>query len=186
MAAYVVHAFKGMHRGIELREAVRADLILPKDSFDEGVPLLDTRVLRPKSAWAGPPIQHARITDPLTVAFLQAVHGLLPRDAKLYTLSAAQLRSRWEVLMRLLGLEKLHIQLRSLRGGGTVELFEQTESVERVMWAGRWSTQRSLVYYVQDALARRSLGTLSRETRDHDVRLLSGMYERVLLKFLAG
>ena len=62
--------------------------------------------------------------------------------------------------------EHLQLNVGSLRGGGTVWLYELTgQNVPLVQWRGQWMTEKSLVWYLQDALARRVLGNLAPDAK---------------------
>ncbi len=93
----------------------------------------------------------------------------------MYPLTAAQIRARWMIIVKVLGLEHLGVQVRSLRGGGTVWLYEQTQNIFFVYWRGRWIKEKSLQFYLQDALTRRSLGGLPDKTKQL-LLLLERMY----------
>ncbi len=73
--------------------------------------------------------------------------------------------------MRMFRLGKLGLQLRSLRGGGTVWRYELTDDLKRVQWRGRWQSEASLAWYLQGALILRSLAGLSGEAQRRLLRL---------------
>ena len=110
--------------------------------------------------------QHARISDAVTVGYLDSVFGLLPREAPLFNVSQGAFRTRWNRLFNELGVptsEKRHgITPKSLRGSGASWLFHYTEDVSRILWRGRWQSRRTLEHYLQDVMGRFSLLTFAK------------------------
>ena len=45
------------------------------------------------------------------------------------------------------------LSLGSLRGGGSVGLFEMSDDIMTTMWRGRWGDQKTLHHYLQTGLA---------------------------------
>ncbi len=84
--------------------------------------------------------------------------------------------------MKTLKLQRLGLQVRSLRGGGTVDLYERTQNIPLVCWKGRWQNEKSLVYYLQDALPRRALGGLPEETKQ-TLFLLERLYPKMINRY---
>ena len=98
---------------------------------------LFTRVRKPKNAWAGPKIQHSLIDEEASVRFLErGTKGLDPDDF-VYPLTQGQIASRWDKVATAIGVKSLGLQVRSLRGGGTVHLYERTQNIPLVYWRGR-------------------------------------------------
>jgi len=166
-----------MHRGIELRSLPRAGVFPPLRHFGESKLL--TRVHAPKTAWLGPRIQHTTIEEDAEVRFVEEGLDSLGDEDLVYPLSAAQVDSRWNALMRAVGVPHRRLTPRSLRGGGTCWLWDQTKDHGLVLWRGRWTSEKSLVFYLQEALVSKLLGELSGKTQS---RILSAsfLYDRLI------
>ena len=67
---------------------------------------------------------------------------------------------------------------RSLRGGGTVWLFEHTNNLGLTLWRGRWQSERSISWYLQEALGYSSLSRLPRSVQ-HRIQHLDSVCEEL-------
>ena len=56
--------------------------------------------------------------------------------------------------------------------------WEKTESVPTVMWKGRWINERSLHFYLQEALVHSPLDQVTERTGDRLVAL-AGVFDRL-------
>ena len=72
-----------------------------------------------------------------------------------------------------------NLPVRSLRGGGTVALFEKTQNIPLVVWRGRWQDQRNLEYYLQEALGQPITAGLGADVRER-LRTLERIYGKAL------
>ena len=138
-----------------------------------------TRVRRPQNAGAGPRIQHSVIDVPILVDFLCSNLTHMARDARPYPFSRAQVRARWDKILEALGLPLGCLTPRSLRGGGTVWLFERTHNLGYVLWRGRWMKEETLHFYLQEALVARLMSEIPRDARDR-VCSLCTIFDHIL------
>ena len=87
-----------------------------------------------------------------------------------FNCSASIFRSRWNKVFAHLGIctdeRRKGIPPKSLRGSGASWLFHHTESLERVLWRGRWQSRRSLEHYLQDVMGQFLLSELPQDKRD--------------------
>lgn len=114
--------------------------------------------------------QHARISDELSVHFLDAIFGCLAKTDFLFNCSSSLFRSRWNRIFKFLGIPTSErdrgITPKALRGSGASWLFHCTEDVNRVLWRGRWQSKRTLEHYLQDVLGQVLLADLIQDKRD--------------------
>lgn len=160
--------FHGLLRPSEILPLKRSDLVLPRDVLStEGICYV--RILRSKTS-RFMLRQHARISDELSVHFLDATFGCLAKTEPLFGCSTSLFRSRWNRIFQHLGIptsERTHgITPKSLRGSGASWLFHCTEDVNRVLWRGRWQSKRTLEHYLQDVLGQVLLADLIQDKRD--------------------
>ena len=162
-------------RALKRRDVVgRSDLLRP-------FPCLYSRVTAPKNSWAGPRVQHTTLEEPTVLSFVEAGLKDLGREDCVYPFTQAQTTYRWKKLIACIEEidEELHSQPRSLRGGGTIELFETTRSLPYVKWRGRWMTEKNLVFYLQEALVSSVLGDCHPRTRERLI-FLSSVYDHLI------
>ena len=167
MAAALLIGFHGLLRPSEFLPLQRADLILPRDLLSHEK-LCYIRILHPKTS-RFMLRQHARISDHMTVIFLDHVFGALPPADLLFGCSSHVFRHRWNKVFNYLGFstsEKSHgITPKSLRGSGASWFFHITEDLDRVLWRGRWQARRTLEHYLQDVMGQVLLSDLSQHKR---------------------
>ena len=93
--------FHGLLRPAEFLPLCRRDLVLPRDSMSDDeicyIKILHSKTSRFMLR------QHARITDRLSVAYLDATFGRLPQEHSLFNCSQSAFRSRWNKLFSTLG-----------------------------------------------------------------------------------
>ena len=167
-AAAILLGFHGLLRPNELLPLKRADLVLPRDVLSPElvayVKLVRTKTSRFMLR------QHARISDEVTVLFLDATFGCMPATDLLFGCSPSMFRTRWNKLFGALGIptsEKLRgVTPKSLRGSGASWMFHYTEDVNRVLWRGRWQSKRTLEHYLQDVMGQVLLSNLPQDQRD--------------------
>ena len=115
-------------------------------------------------------VQHARISDPVSVAFCKAVFGNLPWDAPLSALSANAFRSRWNALLGFFHVPYKHTlggaTPGSLRGTGATLFYISTEDLPRLQWRGRWKRLSTLESYIQEVAGAMLLVDLTDSARD--------------------
>eukprot|EP00435_Cladocopium_sp_Y103_P016644 s3901_g4.t1 len=156
-AAIIGLTWSGVLRIGETLMATRADLILPEDAAP-GTDFALLRIRMPKTRGRAAKHQAARIDPPDLIQLLAAVFGKYHEDAKLWPLSAATLRKRFNALLHGLGLPttrdggKRPFDLGSLRPGGATHLLLTSEDSEHVRRRGRWVTTKVCEIYLQEVM----------------------------------
>ena len=152
VAGILVLTFEAICRPGEVLNAVRNDLLLPKDLIAEDPGRVFLKIQNPKSKRRGlGSVQHAKISNPGVSNFLQYVFGSLDPKAPLYPASASTFRKRWNLL-----LESLHIPITvgltpaSMRAGGAVRSYRNDEDVMKLMWKMRLKNMETLQHYLQE------------------------------------
>ena len=168
MAAALLIGFHGFLRPNEFLPLQRVDLILPRDVLSSE-PICYIRIWHSKTS-RFMLRQHARISDHMTVVFLDHVFGALPPTDLLFGCSSHIFRNRWNKVFSFLGLnisDKANgITPKSLRGSRASWFFHQTEDLSRVLWRGRWQARRTWEHYLQDVMGQVLLTDLSPAKRD--------------------
>ena len=134
-----------------------------------GHPLLLVRINSPKNRRRFARREHVRISEPLAVAFAEALlaryaHG----SCRLYSGTAAQFNSCVRMLVARFGVaysDATGVTLAGLRSGGATFLYLSGVSLEEVRWTGRWQAARTLEFYIQECAALSLLGQLSPPSR---------------------
>ena len=167
-ACALLLGFHGLLRPSEILPLRRCHLVLPRDVLSQD-PVSYVQILHSKTS-RFMLRQHARISDAVTVSFLDFVFGGLPRDAPLFGASLGSFRTRWNRLFSELGVptsEKHRgVTPKSLRGSGASWLFHYTEDVSKLLWRGRWQSRRTLEHYLQDVMGQVLLTDLSQDRRE--------------------
>ena len=81
------------------------------------------------------------------------VFGGLPPSARLWSLSPAAFRKRWDLVCEALGVVSKQgdgLTPASLRAGGATAHFEIFEDIERLRRRARWSAAQTAEIYVQE------------------------------------
>jgi len=168
VASIMLLGFHGLLRPNEILPLKRRDLVLPRDVLSDEL-ICYVRIWHSKTS-RFLLRQHARVSDQLSVCFLDAIFGCMPLDQPLFNCSPGVFRTRWNKIFRFLGVpytEKMKgITPKSLRGSGASWLFHHTEDVERVLWRGRWQSRRTLEHYLQDVMGQVLLSDLPQDKRD--------------------
>lgn len=168
VASVLLLGFHGLLRPNEILPLTRRDSVLPRDGLSEEL-ICYVRILRSKTS-RFMLRQHARVSDHLSVAFLDATFGCLPMDQPLFNCSPGTFRTRWNKLFTFFGVavteKQKGITPKSLRGSGASWLCRHTEDVERVLWRGRWQSRRTLEHYLQDVMGQVLLSDLPQDKRD--------------------
>lgn len=139
LAAYISFCFLRMLRGIECRLLRRADISLPSDRNGRRPSRIYIRVLDPKMSRRGAAVEHVYVECLWAVFFLEKLIGGLLPGTVIFPFTPDALKRRWERLLVSLGIPACRLYLNSLRGGGTVFVFEESENIQTVMWKGRKS-----------------------------------------------
>ena len=154
-AALFLLMWCGILRVGEVLNAVRADLVLPRDSVP-GISHTLLQIRQPKTRGSAAKHQSARVDPSDVTELLDAVFSRKPRHEKLWTMSPATLRKRFGALQRTLGLPCHRVDnvrpydLASLRPGGATFLLQRFEDAELVRRRGRWLSSRVLEIYLQE------------------------------------
>ena len=171
--AVLLLGFHGLLRPSEILSLRRGDLVLPRDVLSNEK-ICYVKIIRSKTS-RFMMRQHARISDELSVLFLDSLFGTRPSDASLFGCSYGMLRSRWNKLFGSLGVptsEKHRgITPKSLRGSGASWLFHITEDINRILWRGRWQSKRTLEHYLQDVMGQILLADLAHDQRERVLEL---------------
>jgi hypothetical protein len=96
--------------------------------------------------------QFTTISDDLSLRWLEWLLRELPRGVRLFPGSPQKFRDLLEQSLTILGLQGLGFTLGSLRSGGATAFFLATKNVPALRITGRWSNERSLEVYVQEAM----------------------------------
>lgn len=173
-AGALLLGFHGLLRPSEIIPLRRAHLVLPRDVLSAD-PIGYIKIIQSKTS-RFMLRQHSRISDAVTIAYLDSVFGTLPRDHLLFNCSFSAFRSRWNKLFGALGVPTSErargITPKSLRGSGASWLFHCAEDVTKLLWRGRWQSRRTLEHYFQDVMGQVLLADLSHDDREN-VLLLS-------------
>ena len=147
-------SFSCLLRPGEALSLVRGGVRLPRDLA--GRPgklfllLLETKTERRGIAR----VQYARSTERALIELAELLLRGFPEQLltlKLFPYCMGTLRKRLEWCLDRLGIGDLGLSLGSFRGGGAIELFEETEDLRLVQWRGRWDTEQSMARYLQEA-----------------------------------
>ena len=129
-------------------------------------PVIYLQIKLPKTRRRGAAIQYATISEPGVVHFLCTVWNSLKKDDFLYPGSAGAFRSRWDAVLKHIGVGKQHrLTPGSLRGGGAVACHKKGTPISDLLWRMRLQHQRTLSYYLQETTAMSMLPALEESVR---------------------
>ena len=153
--ATLVMVYEGIGRVGEAMRALRRDLVLPSDNFDTEHLVAYMKVTQPKTRRRGRgKVQHLRIDNGAAVDYLEKVFARLHPACKLYPLSAAAFRTRWDKVLDALCVPRNDRPTPSaVRGGGAILAYRRGEPVGNIMWKMRISHQATLEAYLQETVA---------------------------------
>jgi len=98
-----------------------------------------------KVALRGPKRQYAKVDQPYVISFLLKVLSALPASERIWNGSSATFRTRFDDILKVLSIPIGSILPSSLRTGGATTLFQLwDENVQKLLWRGRWQSQRIL------------------------------------------
>lgn len=162
-AATLTVAFEGIGRIGEAINALRRDLVLPSDSFDTEHLVAFLKIPKPKSRKRGRGrVQHLRIDNVAAVEFLELQFANLHPACKLFPMSAASFRSRWDKILDALQLPRADRPTpSSVRGGGAIAAYRRGETIQGIMWKMRIINQSTLESYLQETAADSLLARMS-------------------------
>ena len=160
--------FHGLLRPNEILPLKGRDLVLPRDVLSDEL-ICCVRILHSKTS-RFLLRQHARVSDQVSVSFLDATFGCMPMDQPLFNCSPGMFRTRWNKIFGFFGVpyaaKKKGLTPKCLHGTGASWLFHHTEDIERVLWRGRWQSRRTLEHYLQDVMGQVLLSELPQDKRD--------------------
>lgn len=181
VASVILIAFHACARPGEVLNAARRDLVLPSDIGEYSDDTCFLRINKPKPGRRGlGRVQHARIRDVLACKFLSWVYGDSKGQEPLYPGSAGAFRTRWNILLRQLGIPTtFNITPGCLRAGGTVYLYKGGTPVMDILWLMRLKNLETLQHYLQEISTDITMIDLPFETRLL-VKNLSSIFSWVL------
>ena len=185
-AGLLALSFGGLLRAGECLNAVRRDLLLPRDTrFSNTFILLALE--EAKTRFSAARHQCAKLDSPdLAKLVILAFEHLLPNE-RLWPHSNQTFRNRFRQLQSAIGLPLSTsggcrpLDLGSLRPGGATWLLQVTENSELVRRRGRWTTTKVLEVYLQETACVRFLNGLDEETREK-VYSMAAMFPSLLAK----
>lgn len=161
-------AFYGLLRPGEVMNLRRGDL---KFSCLNGVWLLIVGIRDPKTRHIFGRDQFALVKDQGTILWAHALFQHFPLMAKLWPSSRQRMVSMFQGALERLGLGRIGFTLGSFRPGGTTCMFLLGQDVPRIKYAGRWSSESSLLCYIQECMAHLVWAQFSTEI-ESDIRII--------------
>lgn len=155
----------------EALNAKRKDLILPSDAAP-GTRGILLRITMPKTRGRSAKHQSAKIDPEDLCRLIASVFSQYDPEQKLWHLSAATLRRRFNDVLNALEIPTKSIDgarpydLASFRPGGATWLLGRTEDSELVRRRGRWLSVRVMDIYLQEVQVATSLQKLSKRSRE--------------------
>ena len=155
----------------EALNAKRKDLILPSDAAP-GTRGILLRITMPKTRGRSAKHQSAKIDPEDLCRLISSVFSQYDPEQKLWHLSAATLRRRFNDVLKALEIPTKPIDgarpydLASFRPGGATWLLGRTEDSELVRRRGRWLSVRVMDIYLQEVQVATSLQKLSERSRE--------------------
>ena len=184
--ACVMLGFSGMLRPCEWLVATRAELLLPSDLLEGTQAFLS--VLAPKTRRTYRR-QHVAIDEILVIDVLEALWASARPTTRLFPLSSAAFRKRWDAVVGRLGIAKdvrgKSVTPACLRGSGATALYRRTSDLRLVQWRGRWSKPQTLEAYIQEAASSVALLKIPPDAVE-DIRCLSDALSDVVAWSLAS
>ena len=117
---WILLAFTGMLRPIEVFRLRRSDIVLPAELLLD-VKKVYVRIRSPKMRRLRARREHVRVTCPMTVALLEAWLAPVPPDTVLFQLRPSEFRALHDKVVRFFGLgtaDGVGLTPASHRGGG--------------------------------------------------------------------
>lgn len=157
-AGAITFCFGGLLRPGEMISAMRNQLLLPSDVADS-VSYALLSILEPKTRFRAARHQYSKVDIPDLLRILELPFSRVQHSAKLWPFSGQTLRTRFQSVMRALGLPLVNykgmkpLDLGSLRAGGATWLMQTTESTDFVQRRGRWVNGKVMNIYLQETTA---------------------------------
>ena len=185
-AGAIAFCFGGLLRPGEMISALRKQLLLPSDVAGS-TPYALLSILEPKTRFRAARHQYAKVDIPDVLRVLEVAFSKVHPSAKLWPFSGQTLRSRFQTLMRAIGLPVSNfngmkpLDLGSLRAGGATWLMQTTESTDFVQRRGRWINGKVMNIYLQETTAIQYLKSLPTNVVEK-VMILAKVFPEVLEK----
>ena len=151
-AGIMVLTFGGICRPGEPLNAVRKDLLLPRDLVVENPDICYLCIRSPKGRRRGiGKVQHVKISERTYTKFLDKVFGKLASDQPLFFGTPGTFRRRWDAILSVLSVPaKLGLTPASMRAGGAVQSYRSDEEIAKILWKMRLKHLDTLQYYLQE------------------------------------
>lgn len=134
------------------------DFALPGD-FSLSQHHAAVRIVSPKNRRQFGEEQFVALQNPNTIAWLRHT-GLVGSDDLLWAGSANRFSKLFKQLASELWLEDCNFTPGSLRPGGATMMYGRGLSISQLRFAGRWTAEKSLEHYIQQAMATQILNRL--------------------------
>ena len=151
-AGVMILTFVGICRPGEPLNAIRRDLLLPRDLVVEDPNTCYLCIRSPKGRKRGiGRIQHIKITEGCYTRFLDKVFGRLNPDIPLFFGSPGTFRRRWDAILGALSIPlKIGLTPASMRAGGAVHSYRKDEEIAKLLWKMRLKNIETLQHYLQE------------------------------------
>ncbi|CAE7600178.1 unnamed protein product, partial [Symbiodinium necroappetens] len=161
-------AFYGTARIGEVLACQRRHLVLPEDLFKHSSSLF-LRLDSSKTSLRGRPrVQHVRVDDPEALALVRLAFAGLEPGEKLFPLSHAAFRTRWDRCLAALGLGAgVSVTPGGLRGGGAVACYHKGTPIADIQWRLRLKNMATLEHYLQEVAALTALSEASSDAKSN-------------------
>lgn len=149
LALLLLLGFYALLRPAELYFLTAKNFVMSEQTGLDKVVLV--QLLQTKSRTRGARFQSVRLEEPSVIAFLQKCLSVMTRTERVWPLSPALFRLRFDqVLTRACGLSKI-VHPSSLRPGGATFLFQLwKEDIPKLQWRGRWLHVKTMLHYIQE------------------------------------
>lgn len=142
----------------ELLRLKGTDFALPGD-FSLSQNHAAIRIVSPKNRRQFGDEQFVGLQNPNTIAWLKE-SGLIGRNTLLWTSTASRFAKLFKQLACELGVQDCNFTPGSLRPGGATMLYGRGLSISQLRFIGRWTAEKSLEHYIQQAMATQILNRL--------------------------
>lgn len=142
----------------ELFRLKGSDFALPGD-FSLSQNHAAIRIISPKNRRQFGDEQFVTLKNPNTMAWLRDT-GIIGSELPLWHSTAHRFTKLFKQLVTELGLQDCNFTPGSLRPGGATMLYGRGWSIGQLRFAGRWTAEKSLEHYIQQAMATQILNRL--------------------------
>ena len=182
VAAVLLITFHACARPGEVLNGVRRNLVLPSDIGEIDGSMCFLKISKPKPGRRGlGRVQHARINDKAVCRYLSRIYEKVEGSGALYPGSASAYRTRWNSLVKALGVPQ-HFNLTPgcLRAGGTVYLYKLGTPIMDILWFLRLKNLETLQHYLQEISTEVTMIDMPPATRTL-IQQLSCLYPHFLI-----